>query len=246
MNRRAAGWVLGVALVLVLGAAAWWWWLQQQAGGRHGRRGHAEAAGSTAPLETQAFDLYFPSSGGGLRAERRELKVTDAPKDRIRKVIEALLAGPAGSGGATPAGGSPAPAPAARGGAPAAPSTTPAAAAHAGPPTAAPAPHAGPPAAAAPSGLVRPYPPEVKLGDVQLGADGTAFVDLRWPEHDDPPESGSTEEIQRIYSLVNSVAFNVPQATRVVLLWNGTQRLTFSGHIDTSRPLLPDRTLLTP
>lgn len=202
MNRRAAGWILGIALILVLGGAAWWWWQQQQAAGRHGRRGHGEAAGAGAPLETQAFDLYFPSSGGGLRAERRELKVTDAPKDRIRKVVEALLAGPAG--------------------------------------------HAGPPAAATASGLVRPLPPEVKLGDVQLGADGTAFVDLRWPEHEDPPESGSTEEIQRIYSLVNTVAFNVPQATRIVLLWNGTQRLTFSGHIDTSRPLLPDRTLLTP
>ncbi len=37
---------------------------------------------------------------------------------------------------------------------------------------------------------------------------------------------------------------NVPQATRVALLWNGTQRLTFSGHLDTSRPLFPDRALL--
>jgi len=31
-----------------------------------------------------------------------------------------------------------------------------------------------------------------------------------------------------------------------VLLWNGTQRVTFSGHLDTSRPLVPDRSLLAP
>jgi hypothetical protein len=93
---------------------------------------------------------------------------------------------------------------------------------------------------------VRPFPPEVKLGGVELAADGTAFVELRWPDHDDPPESGSTEEIQRVYSLVDSVALNVPQVHRVVLLWNGTQRITFAGHLDTSRPLLPDRTLLAP
>ena len=104
----------------------------------------------------------------------------------------------------------------------------------------------GPIAAPAASGLVRPFPPEVKLGGVELSADGTAFVDLRWSDHEDPPESGSTEEMQRVYSLVDSVALNVPQVNRVVLLWNGTQRITFSGHLDTSRPLLPDRTLLAP
>jgi hypothetical protein len=45
---------------------------------------------------------------------------------------------------------------------------------------------------------------------------------------------------------VNSLALNVPQVVRVVLLWNGTQRVTFSGHLDTSRPLVADRTLLAP
>jgi len=217
MSRRAAGWVLAAALLLVIGGLAWWW----QAGrglGRAARRGAAEGAAG-APTERQAFDLYFPASGGGLRGERRELQVSEAPKDRIRKVLEALLAGPA----AAPA---TAPRPGATG-----------AAAPAAPPAA---------ALAEPAGLVRPFPPEVKLGSVELSADGTAFVDLRWPEREDPPESGSTEEIQRVYSLVDSLALNVPQVNRVVLLWNGTQRLTFSGHLDTSRPLLPDRTLLAP
>jgi len=226
MSRRAAGWVLALALVLVLGSLAWWW-QSGRGGGRSGRRGAAAEEAGAAATERHAFDLYFPSAGGGLRAERRELQVSEAPKDRIRKVLEAVLAGPAATAtpGDPPAGkeGAARPAPPGKG-----------------------APAAAPVAAPAASGLVRPFSPEVKLGGVELSADGTAFVDLRWPDHDDPPESGSTEEIQRVYSLVDSVALNVPQVNRVVLLWNGTQRITFAGHLDTSRPLLPDRTLLAP
>jgi len=220
MSRRAAGWVLAAALLLVAGGLAWWW-QAGRGGGRGARRGTAEGAAG-APTERHAFDLYFPAAGGGLRGERRELQVSESPKDRIRKVLEALLAGPAAAAPASPAA---APRPGSTG-------------------AAAPAPAA--PSPAGPAGLVRPFPPEVKLGSVELSADGTAFVDLRWPEHEDPPESGSTEEIQRVYSLVDSLALNVPQVNRVVLLWNGTQRITFSGHLDTSRPLLPDRTLLAP
>ncbi len=233
MSRRAAGWVLSIALLLVAGGVAWWW----QAGHAAGRRGRLGASGSLgdssgANMERRAFDLCFPS-GDGLRAERRELEVSDAPQDRMRRILTALLAGPAGA----------APAPAAAKG--------PAAAAGKGSATAATGAAAAGRAAAAETaanttGLVRAFPAEVKLGAVALSADGTAYVDLRWPGHDDPPESGSTEEIQRVYSLVDTLALNVPQVTRVVLLWNGTQRVTFSGHLDTSRPLVADRTLLAP
>jgi spore germination protein GerM len=195
MSRRAAGWVLAIALLLVAAGLAWWW-RSGRGGGRAGRQGAAAGETGGAVTERHGFELYFPAAGGGLRAERRDLQVSESPKDRIRKVVEALLAGPA--------------------------------------------------AAPATAGLVRPLPPEVKLGSVELSADGTAFLDLRWPDHEDPPESGSTEEIQRVYCLVDSVALNVPEVRRVVLLWNGTQRVTFAGHLDTSRPLLPDRTLLAP
>ena len=49
--------------------------------------------------------------------------------------------------------------------------------------------------------------------------------------------------MQTVYSLVDTVVANVPQIQRVALLWNGTQRETFSGHLDTSQPLVPDRKL---
>src|SRR5918992_3141625 len=187
MSRRAASFVLGFALALLVGGGLWWW-LSGRAQRRFGADG-PEAAGQTG--ERVAFNLYFPAAGGGLRAEPRELQVTEAPKDRIRKVVEALLAGPRAPG------------------------------------------------------LARSFPRGVTLGSVQLGDDGVAYVDLRWPDHPDPPAGGSTEEIQRVYSLVDTVVLNVPQASRVVLLWNGVQRETFSGHLDLSRPLVPDRAAAT-
>ena len=183
MSRRAASFVLGFALAVLVGAGLWWW-LSGRAGGRSGAGG-PEAAGQ--PGEAAGFNLYFPAAGGGLQVEPRELRVAAAPKDRIRKVVEALLAGPQAPG------------------------------------------------------LVRPFPEGVTAGSVQLGADGIAYVDLRWPESPDPPPGGSTEEIQRVYSVVDSIALNVPAVRGVVLLWNGVQRETFSGHLDLSRPLAPDR-----
>jgi hypothetical protein len=186
MSRRAAAFVLGLALALIAGGALWWW--------LHGRTGTvlpAPGPVEAGPTEKVSVELYFPA-GEGLRTEKRDLDVTAAPKDRIRKIVAALFAGPVSSGAA------------------------------------------------------RPFPEGVILGSVQLGEDGTAYLDLRWDGHPDPPSSGSTEEMQRVYSLVDSITANVPQAKRLVLLWNGAQHDTFGGHLDTSRPLLPNRSLVLP
>ncbi|HYG61292.1 MAG TPA: GerMN domain-containing protein [Thermoanaerobaculia bacterium] len=197
MSRRAAGAILGLALVVLTVGVTWW--LLSDRGSRPWRRGPQEEAAQ--PREKVSFELYFPAGPSGnamLRGERRELEVTESPRDRVRKIVEALLAGPRQPG------------------------------------------------------LARPFPEQVQLGSVQLvpGASeetgNIAYVDLRWAEQAEPPAGGSTEEIQRIYSVVDSVALNVPEVQGVVLLWNGTQRATFSGHLDTSLPLPPDRTLVAP
>lgn len=185
MSRRAASFILGVALALLVGAGLWWF----LSGGSERRVGPAGRPEEGGPAEKVIFNIYF-AQGGQLRAEPRELEVTEAPKDRIRKIVQALLDGPRQKG------------------------------------------------------LAPLFPKEVTLGSVQLGNDGTAYVDLRWPEQNEPPAGGSTEEIQRVYGIVNSIAYNVPQASQVVLLWNGLQRATFSGHLDMSRPLAPDRSIL--
>ena len=69
---------------------------------------------------------------------------------------------------------------------------------------------------------------------------GTAYVDLRPADGaGDPPPAGSNTELLRVYSLVHTLARNVPEIERVVLLWNGTQRAGFPGHVDTGHPLVP-------
>ena len=89
--------------------------------------------------------------------------------------------------------------------------------------------------AAGPLGALFPAP--VAVRKVLLGADGTLYVDLAPEAGGDPPAAGSTEELQRVYALVHTALDAAPEATRVVLLWNGIQRRSFSGHVDTARPL---------
>jgi len=184
MSRRAAAFILGLALVLLAGGVLWWW-LQGRDGGRRTVSGPAGSSGKAAAVP---FELWVPD-GIGLRVERRELQVTEAPKDRIRRITEALLA---------------------------------------------PLPDKS-----------RLFPEGVALAGVQLSEDGTAYVNLVWEGHEEPPPSGSTEEMQRVYSLVNSITTNVPEARQMVLLWNGQQRLSFAGHLDTSAPLKPMPALRT-
>ncbi len=187
MSRRAAGFVLGLAAVLLVGGIAWWLLAGRSGGGDGGGRAGAEEAGG--PGEPVSFVLYFPTDGGALAGERRELQVTETPRDRASKIAQAVLAGPKSQG------------------------------------------------------LYRPFDPAVRVASVEI-ADGVVYLDLVWDGHDEPPASGATEEIQRVYSLVNSVCLNVPEAQRAVLLWNSFQRLTFAGHLDLSEPLGPDRSLL--
>ena len=90
-------------------------------------------------------------------------------------------------------------------------------------------------------GLVAPLPAGVTVADAFLDAQGIAYVDLAAKDQPAPPASGSDLELLRIYSFVDTVLANEPRARSVVLLWNGAQRITFAGHIDTSTPLLEDR-----
>ena len=91
------------------------------------------------------------------------------------------------------------------------------------------------------AGLVAPLPAGVTVADAFVDAQGVAYVDLAAKDQPAPPVSGSELELLRVYSLVDSVLANEPRARSVVLLWNGVQRITFAGHVDTSAPLLEDR-----
>ncbi|HZI63341.1 MAG TPA: GerMN domain-containing protein [Thermoanaerobaculia bacterium] len=93
------------------------------------------------------------------------------------------------------------------------------------------------------AGLQPPFPGGVEVGSVAVVGD-VAFVDLRAPEQPEPPAGGSLREMLMVYSVVDSVLLNVPEVKRVALLWNGVQRESFSGHLDTTRPLAADTSLV--
>lgn len=88
------------------------------------------------------------------------------------------------------------------------------------------------------SSLHRPFPEGTVLLDLYIDGD-TAYVDLGIEGSEEPPASGSLAEMTRVYSVVDSLAYNLQDVERVALLWNGVQRETFAGHLDTSAPLLP-------
>ena len=91
------------------------------------------------------------------------------------------------------------------------------------------------------AGLVAPLPAGVTVADAFVDPQGVAYVDLAAKDQPSPPASGSALELLRVYSFVDTVLANEPRARSVVLLWNGAQRISFAGHVDTSAPLLEDR-----
>lgn len=91
--------------------------------------------------------------------------------------------------------------------------------------------------------LVRPLPSVDSL-HVDLTATGLLYVDLLTAADAPRPQAGSTVELTAIYSLVDTFALNVPEVKSVILLWNGTQPPTLTGHIDTGVPLVADTSLI--
>jgi Sporulation and spore germination len=93
--------------------------------------------------------------------------------------------------------------------------------------------------------LFAPLPSSTQIAAVVLGSDGVLYLDLASDEFATPPAAGSQRELLAAYSLVNSICANVPRIRGVALLWNGEERTTFAGNLDTTRPLAPNRRLVS-
>lgn len=179
MSRRAAALVVGASAVLAILALVWW-----AASGRRGSdQPNADQPATSSSGEIADAELYFPSSGGWLGRERRQLPAARSAEERATQVAAALLAGPAGAD------------------------------------------------------LQAPLGEGVELVSLHLSGDGIVYLDLAAAQLSTPPVAGSRGELLTVYSFVNSILANVPEARGVVLLWNGNQRPTFAGHVDTTRPL---------
>ncbi len=91
--------------------------------------------------------------------------------------------------------------------------------------------------------LLPAFSPATRVLEVFVNARGVAYVDLS-PEVRPLPGPGSQEELLSVYALVNSVVANFPVVKRVQLLVDDKPVATLGGHVDLSRPLLPDMTFL--
>jgi len=92
-------------------------------------------------------------------------------------------------------------------------------------------------------GLLPTLPPQTRLRGLYLDRSGTAFVDLSSEVADFHP-GGTDEEIATIFSLVNSLSYNLPEIKRVHLLVNGEERDTLKSHLDLRRDYSKDMSIV--
>ncbi len=92
-------------------------------------------------------------------------------------------------------------------------------------------------------GLLNALPEGTKVRQVYITSDGTAYVDFS--RHITTGNYfGSSGEMAAVYSVVNSLAFNLKSVKRVAFLVEGNEKETLGGHVDLSRPFQPDFSLV--
>jgi hypothetical protein len=92
------------------------------------------------------------------------------------------------------------------------------------------------------SGLLPTLPPQTRVLEVFVTAHGVAYVNLSGEATGVP--GGSRSELLAVYSVVNSLVVNFPAVSRVQILVEDRMVSSFSGHVDLSRPLPADLTLV--
>jgi hypothetical protein len=93
------------------------------------------------------------------------------------------------------------------------------------------------------SGLLPTLAPEARVLEVFVTARGIAYVSLS-KEAAQATGQGSEAELITVYSVVNSLTVNFPAIKRVQILLDDKPTPTLWGHVDLTRPLPPDMTLM--
>lgn len=88
--------------------------------------------------------------------------------------------------------------------------------------------------------LIATMPEETALREIYLTPDGTAFVDLN-AAFEQGLMQGSEQALLAVRSLINTITANFSEVRRVQILVEGEEVRDLGGHLDLSRPLLPDR-----
>jgi hypothetical protein len=89
------------------------------------------------------------------------------------------------------------------------------------------------------AGVPHIFPRDTVVRSTFLLPDGTAFVDLGGSTLTEGWGTGSHEELMAVYSVVQTVTTNFPEAKRVRILVNDEPAETLAGHVNLSRALLP-------
>ncbi len=87
-------------------------------------------------------------------------------------------------------------------------------------------------------------PPETKLREIFITGKGLAVVDLTKEASGNHP-GGISQEIASIYAVVDSLVENLPSVEKVQILIEGTEVETLAGHVDLTRPLSQDLSLIS-
>jgi spore germination protein GerM len=90
--------------------------------------------------------------------------------------------------------------------------------------------------------LVAPLPAETKIRQVFVARD-TAYVDFS-REIMEQFAYGSSSELAAVYAVVNTITANFRDVKRVAILVEGGEKETLGGHVDLSRPLVPQPSLI--
>jgi spore germination protein GerM len=88
----------------------------------------------------------------------------------------------------------------------------------------------------APEPLLSVIPSATKLRNIYITPEGVAFVDLSG-EVRSGHSGGALAELFTVYSVVNTLADNLPAVTAVQILIDGREADTLAGHVDLRRPL---------
>jgi spore germination protein GerM len=88
----------------------------------------------------------------------------------------------------------------------------------------------------APEPLLSVIPSDTKLRNIYITPEGVAFVDLSGEVRSGHP-GGALAELFTVYSVVNTLADNLPAVTAVQILIDGREADTLAGHVDLRRPL---------
>lgn len=93
------------------------------------------------------------------------------------------------------------------------------------------------------TGLQPSVPEGTRALELFLGNDGIAYVDLS-AEFKSGLLSGSTDAVSAVYSIVNTLTSNFSEIQKVKILVEGDEVDDLGGHLDLSRPLLPEMSLV--